>query len=153
MIWDALTGFAAGCLATAVMSLLQLPFWRVKGVEYVLEWHENVGIVMRLFKNVSEGRALVYSFFFHFLNGGLAAAAYKIFLNFSDLLTFFGPFLLGCLFGLFLWVFTLAPIHKPLTGLPVFGHPLGTGPVLLSIVLHMVYGIIVTYVITNWSIA
>ncbi len=147
MIWDAVTGFAAGCLATAVMSLLQLPFWRANGLEYVLEWHENVGIVKRLFKKISEEKALAYSFFFHFLNGGLAAAAYNIFLNFFELLNVFGPFLLGCLFGIFLWVFTLAPIHRPLTGLPVFGHPLGAGPIVLSVVLHMLYGVIVTVVI------
>jgi len=147
MIWDAVTGFAAGCLATAVMSLLQLPFWRANGLEYVLEWHENVGIVKRLFKKISEEKALAYSFFFHFLNGGLADAAYNVFLNFFELLNVFGPFLLGCLFGMFLWVFTLAPIHRPLTGLPVFGHPLGAGPIVLSVVLHMLYGVIVTVVI------
>jgi hypothetical protein len=147
MIWDAVTGFAAGCVATAVMSFLQLPFWRANGLEYVLEWHENVGIVKRLFKKISEEKALAYSFFFHFLNGGLAAAAYNIFLNFFELLNVFGPFLLGCLFGIFLWVFTLAPIHRPLTGLPVFGHPLGAGPIVLSVVLHMLYGVIVTVVI------
>jgi hypothetical protein len=129
------------------MSLLQLPFWRANGLEYVLEWHENVGIVKRLFKKISEEKALAYSFFFHFLNGGLAAAAYNIFLNFFELLKVFGPFLLGCLFGIFLWVFTLAPIHRPLTGLPVFGHPLGAGPIVLSVVLHMLYGVIVTVVI------
>jgi len=144
---DVVVGFAGGCLATGVMSLLQLPFWRVKGVEYVLEWHENVSIVRRLFKKVDDRRVLVYSFFFHFLNGGLAAAAYKVFLNLFDLLIPLGPFLLGCLFGIFLWVFTLAPIHKPLTGLPVFGHPLGVGPAVLSIALHLVYGVVTTYLI------
>jgi hypothetical protein len=112
-----------------------------------LEWHENVGIVKRLFKKISEEKALAYSFFFHFLNGGLAGAAYNIFLNFFELLNVFGPFLLGCLFGIFLWVFTLAPIHRPLTGLPVFDHPLGAGPIVLSVVLHMLYGVIVTVVI------
>jgi hypothetical protein len=74
------------------MSLLQLPFWRANGLEYVLEWHENVGIVKRLSKKISEEKALAYSFFFHFLNGGLAAAAYNIFLNFFELLNVFWTF-------------------------------------------------------------
>jgi hypothetical protein len=38
-------------------------------------------------------------------------------------------------------------VLRPLTGLPVFGHPLGAGPIVLSVVLHMLYGVIVTVVI------
>ena len=75
MIWDAVTGFAAGCLATAVMSLLQLPFWRANGLEYVLEWHENVGIVKRLFKKISEEKALAYSFFLSLFERGVGSCS------------------------------------------------------------------------------
>ena len=73
--------------------------------------------------------------------------AYAVFLNFIDLLSIFGPVLLGCLFGLFLWVFTLAPIHKPLTGLPIINHPEGPAPIILSIILHLIYDVTVTYII------
>jgi hypothetical protein len=41
----------------------------------------------------------------------------------------------------------LAPIHKPLTVLPIINHVLGIGPVALSRSLHIVYGVTVTYII------
>ena len=55
---------------------------------------------------------------------------------------------LGLVYGLLVWIVTLAPIHKPITGLSIIHHPLGYFPTLISIGGHVLYGLtlgLVTY--------
>ena len=59
------------------------------------------------------------------------------------------PFsLLGILYSIALWILTLAPIHKPITGLSPWYHPLGHLPLLASLGGHIVYGIVLGIVVS-----
>jgi hypothetical protein len=140
-------GFFAGLVATAVMTVFQYPFWRRWGLTGVLEWHENVCIIARLSRAGELESLLKRSFLLHFLNGGLASLVYSIILWSSTLLNSWNTAVLGILFGLVLWILTLYPIHRPVTGVSLHRHPLGYKPTALSIALHMVYGVIATYII------
>lgn len=56
-------------------------------------------------------------------------------------------YLLGVLYGSILWLLTLAPIHKPITGLSPWNHPLGHSPALASFAGHLVYGIVLAAIV------
>ena len=53
----------------------------------------------------------------------------------------------GIIYGLLLWVLTLLPIHKPITGIDPFKHPLGLGPAITSLTGHILYGVILSVLI------
>lgn len=84
-----------------------------------------------------------YGFILHFLNGGLAAIFYPLALNYIPILKDINANILGILFAILLWILTLAPIHKPITGVSIMRHPLGYKPALLSLIAHIVYGLVV----------
>lgn len=46
--------------------------------------------------------------------------------------------LLGMLYGFVLWIITLVPIHKPITGFSPWNHPLGRMPALASLSGHII---------------
>lgn len=142
-------GLLAGFLATAVMSVIQLPFWRRWSTAGILEWHENQMIMSRLTGRDPE-KVLAPSFVLHFANGGIAAAAYALVVAALRQLAQLGPFILGAGFGVILWVFTLALIHRPITGVHITKHPLGWRPVTLSFLLHILYGIIVALIVDSF---
>ena len=52
--------------------------------------------------------------------------------------------LLGIIYSFFLWIVTLVPIHKPITGFHPWDHPLGHGPALVSLAGHFAYGLVIT---------
>jgi hypothetical protein len=56
-------------------------------------------------------------------------------------------YLLGILYGSILWLVTLAPIHKPITGLSPWNHPIGHLPALASFGGHLVYGIVLAAIV------
>ncbi|MEN3047719.1 MAG: hypothetical protein ABDH63_02930 [Candidatus Caldarchaeales archaeon] len=139
-------GLLAGIVATAVMSVPQYFFWRKWSTDGILEWHENQMIAARVTGRRPED-SLLTGFFFHFANGGIAAMAYGVFVALVPQFARLGPLVLGPAFGVFLWVFTLALIHRPLTGVSITKHPLGWRPSALSIALHILYGTIVAYLV------
>ncbi len=146
---EALIGFIAGCVGTAVVSVPQYLFFRRWGMLGVLEWHENQCLMSMILKKdpthlAKEGLLL------HFLNGGLAALFYALFIEWLDILKDLDVITLGVLYGILLWILTLAPIHKPITGVAITRHPLGYKPTLLSLVMHLIYGIIVAYIVSVW---
>lgn len=145
---EALIGFMAGCIATGIISIVQYPFWRRWGMLGVLEWHENQCIMSMLLKKSPE-RLTREGLILHFLNGGLAALFYPLIVRYLSL-TNVDPNLLGISFGLLLWILTLAPIHKQVTGVAITRHPLGHKPILLSLVAHVVYGLIVAHLVVLW---
>jgi hypothetical protein len=51
------------------------------------------------------------------------------------------------LYGFTVWIVTLIPIHKPITGLSPWNHPLGKWPVVASLEGHLVYGFILGFTI------
>jgi hypothetical protein len=140
----------AGILSTAAMTATEIPSWKRWGIYGVFEWHENYIITKRLhrrFSNTREKEAENHFkgiFFFHFLNGALAAIAFPYVITFLipsfsfNILSFC---LFGILYGFLLWIVTLVPIHKPITGYSLWNHPLGHLPALASLSGHLVYGL------------
>ena len=149
-------GLIAGILSTAAMTITEIPSWKKWGIYGVFEWHENYIITKRLyllFSNTIEKKRQSYFkgiFFFHFLNGALAAIAFPYiiyFLSHSFSFTIISFSLFGILYGIALWIVTLVPIHKPITGYSVWNHPLGHVPAFASLSGHVVYGIVLGLVV------
>ncbi|MGB7953698.1 MAG: phosphosulfolactate synthase [Candidatus Nitrosopolaris sp.] len=55
--------------------------------------------------------------------------------------------LAGLAYGVVLWILTLVPIHKPITGFSPWNHPLGHLPALASLSGHILYGIVLGVVV------
>jgi hypothetical protein len=134
------------------MTLTEIPSWKRWGLHGVFEWHENEVITRRLLKLLNDNNKIHYNgiFFFHFLNGTLAGIAFPFIvasfftavLNSSTSLL-----LLGLIYGFVLRIITLVPIHKPITGFSPFNHPLGHMPALASLGGHIVYGLVLGFMI------
>ena len=132
---------------TSLMSLFELPLWQKWGITAVLEWHENLvlssKIVGRDLKAVWTGILSL-----HYLNGVLAGLFFPVFAWL--LISLFGlsnTFIIGITYAALLWILTLAPIHKPITGLSPFNHPLGKLPLAASISGHLIYGLVISLVL------
>ena len=150
-----------GIISTAVMTLTESPSWRRWGLHSVFEWHENQVLSSRLLRifyyrtrNDDKNKKPIHFkgiFFLHFLNGILAGIAFPYIVYFV-LAPLGAPditqlYLLGVLYGSILWLLTLAPIHKPITGLSPWNHPLGHSPALASFGGHLVYGIVLAAIV------
>ncbi len=115
----------------------------------VLEWHENQCLMSMMLKKdpiklSKEGLIL------HFLNGGLAAMFYALLISWLDILNGLDTIIQGFIYGILLWILTLAPIHKPITGVSITNHPLGYKPSVLSLIMHLIYGVLVAYLVSLW---
>lgn len=154
-------GLAAGLAATAAMTAFELVPWRRRwGIRGVFEWHENQVLAERYLRarrhkearNKEENRLhFGWIFLLHFVNGSLGGAGFAVALWLLPLplpLSLQAPAAVGAAalvaaglaYGLLLWVLTLAPIHRPITGLHPWRHPHGRGPALASLAEHFVYG-------------
>jgi hypothetical protein len=140
----------AGLVATFVMTILEIPAWKKFGLRGVLEWHENQVLSTKFFR-LSESNLHVRGIFLlHFANGGLGGIGFAL-----ALILF--PFALSNLilsaigYGLFLWLVTLIPIHKPITGITPWKHPDGMVPMIVSLAGHITYGIAL-YAFFAWQI-
>jgi hypothetical protein len=146
-----LIGLLGGIASTAIMTLTEIPSWKRWGLHGVFEWHENQVITIRLFKLSNDNKIYFKGiFFFHFLNGTLAGIAFPFIVAsfFTSLVSSTGSLLLlGMLYGFVLWIVTLLPIHKPITGFSPFNHPLGRMPALASLGGHIVYGLVLGFMI------
>jgi len=149
--YSALAGLLGGIISTALMTIIEMHSWKRWGLHGVFEWHENQVIAIRVF-HLSESRKIHFKgiFFFHFLNGALAGIAFPfIASSFTILIHYILPFsLFGILYGIVLWILTLAPIHKPITGFSPWNHPLGRLPGLASLGGHVLYGIVLGIVVS-----
>jgi hypothetical protein len=141
-------GIFSSMIATTIMTLYEIPFWRKWGLKGVFELHENQILSIRFFglsRRVVQYRGI---FFLHFLNGTLGGVlfpfvvTYLIIPHSMMLVT-----LLGIVYGVLLWIITLVPIHKPITGLAVWNHPLGHYPALVSLGGHVIYGVVLGFMI------
>ena len=138
--------FLAGLAATAVMTVIELPAWKRWGLRGVLEWHENQNLSKKFFRLSGEELHWKGIFALHFGNGGLGGVGFVLALV---LFSFASQNLLlsGILYAIFLWVVTLIPIHKPITGITPWKHPDGNMPMLISLAGHLVYGVVLQYII------
>ena len=148
-LFTILSSLFAGFVSTGIMTILEIPFWKRWGLTGILEWHENQILTCKLFRLSSNNLHFWGIFLLHFLNGSLGGIglllAFILIPTLNEI-----PFLpLGLLYGFFLWILTLIPIHKPITGIDPWNHPLGKGPAVLSLVGHTIYGItLVTFFLT-----
>jgi hypothetical protein len=154
----AIIGLVGGIVSTLVMTLTEIISWQKWGLQGVFEWHENQILSKRLLrlsderdtKNIIHFKSI---FFLHFLNGTLAGIAFPFIINsfgFLGLSNIISIYLLGIAYGLMLWIVTLVPIHKPITGLSPWNHPLGHLPALASLGGHILYGIVLGIVVDFW---
>jgi hypothetical protein len=151
LCYSALIGLLGGIISTAIMTITEIQSWKRWGLHGVFEWHENEVITTRVF-SLSDSSKIHFKgiFFFHFLNGALAGIAFPfIASSFTIAIHYVIPFsLLGILYGIILWILTLAPIHKPITGFSPWNHPLGHVPSLASLGGHVLYGIVLGIVLS-----
>jgi hypothetical protein len=141
----------SGIIATAVMTLSEIPSWRKWGLPGVFEWHENQILSARFFRFPRNKPSFKFIFFLHFANGSLAAIAYPLILsilNISIRSDHIYNIVLALAYGLVLWSVTLVPIHKPITGYPVWNHYLGHLPLIVSVVGHLIYGLVLGVLMT-----
>jgi ribose/xylose/arabinose/galactoside ABC-type transport system permease subunit len=143
-LYSILLSLFVGIFSTAIMTLTEIPSWKKWGLHGVFEWHENQSITNLLF-SLSDNKNIHFIgiFFLHFLNGMLAGIAFPFIISLFAFSSFvISISLLGILYGVVLWILTLIPIHKPLTGFSPWNHPLGHLPALASLSGHIVYGFV-----------
>lgn len=136
-------GLGCGLAATAAMVTVELPVWKRWGLRGVLEWHENQVLTSRILRLDEKQLHLTGIFALHFLNGALGGAGLAVGLQFIPGLASLPIVFTGATYGLILWILTLIPIHKPITGIhPWNHHPDGRGPAIASLAGHILYGIV-----------
>jgi hypothetical protein len=141
-------GAVGGLLGTLVMSTIEIIPWRKWGLSGVFEWHENQILIakfLRLENDVDDGGFHYLGIFgLHFINGLLGGMGFYFAITFIDYLAILPLPLLGILYSFFLWIVTLVPIHKPITGLHPWNHPLGHWPAIASLAGHFAYGLVLS---------
>lgn len=140
-------GAVGGLFGTLAMSSIEMISWRKWGLHGVFEWHENQMLVVKILKlEYDDNISLHYLGIFglHLTNGLLGGIGFYFAIEFIDFLAILPLPLLGIVYGFFLWIVTLVPIHKPITGLHPWNHPLGHGPALASIAGHVAYGLVLS---------
>ena len=139
-LFTILSSLFAGFVSTGAMTILEIPFWKRWGLTGILEWHENQILTCKLFR-LSNNLHFWGIFLLHFLNGSLGGIGLLLAFILIPTLKEIPLLPLGLLYGFFLWILTLVPIHKPITGINPWNHPLGKGPAVVSLVGHTIYGI------------
>lgn len=143
-----LSGLISGIVATAVMTVTEIPSWRKWGLLGVFEWHENQLLSSRFFHIPRNKLSFKYIFFLHFLNGSSGGIVFALILSTLTIpITWNYTLMLSVLYGFALWIATLAPIHKPITGHSVWNHQLGHLPSIASLIGHLIYGLVLGIVI------
>jgi hypothetical protein len=139
-----LVSLFGGILSTAIMTLIEIPSWKKWGLHGVFEWHENQEIT-KFLVGLPDSKHIHFGgiFFLHFLNGILAGTAFPFIISLFPFSAMPIPIsLLGIVYGFILWILTLIPIHKPITGFSPWNHPLGHLPALASLSGHIAYGFV-----------
>lgn len=143
------SGLFSGIVATAIMTVSEIPSWRKWGLLGVFEWHENQVLSIRLFRIPRNKLNFKYIFFLHIVNGSLAGIAYPLILSILEIsiVSDHVYVLISLVYGFALWMITLVPIHKPITGYPLWNHHLGHLPSIASLTGHLIYGLVLGIVI------
>lgn len=146
-------GAIGGLLGTLVMSAIEIIPWRKWGLPGVFEWHENQMLIVRFLRLENDETCLHYLGIFglHLTNGILGGIGFYLAIEFIVYLTILPIPLLAMLYSFFLWIVTLVPIHKPITGLNPWNHPLGHGPALASLAGHFAYGLVLSLLFLGFT--
>lgn len=123
------------------MTVIEIPFWKRWKLTGILEWHENQVLTCKIFRLSDTKNYFWGIFLLHFLNGGLGGIGLLLALVLIPYLQEIPMLIIGLLYAFFLWIITLVPIHKPITGINPWNHPLGKGPIIISLLGHTIYGI------------
>jgi uncharacterized membrane protein YagU involved in acid resistance len=114
-------------------------------MEGVSEWHMNQALMARLLQRPPQD-LVVQGLILHFLHGGLAGIIFALTLPiFSKGIPVVEA---GVAFGLLLWVIAML-IVKPVTGIGFRNHPMRRLPLLVSLVGHLLYGILLGLVVSS----
>lgn len=131
-----LQGLVAGLAATLVMTLFEAGLWWRWGLQGVLDWQQNQVLAARMLAGSPEDH-YVSGWILHHVHGGAAGA---VFAGAMAILAVPGPvWVWGPVFGMLLWP-TAVAIHRLITGVDPFDHPLGRVPVWTALASHLVYG-------------
>jgi len=141
------SGLVSGIIATAVMTTTEIPSWRKWGLWGVFEWHENQILSTKFFHIARNEVNFKYIFFLHFLNGSLAGVAFSLILSNLNIPITDYTLALSVLYGFILWIATLVPIHKPITGHSLWNHKLGHLPSIASLIGHLIFGLVLGIVL------
>ena len=138
-------GAVGGLFGTLVMSAIEVIAWRRWRLLGVFEWHENQMLIVKFLK-LNQDSSLHYLGIFglHLTNGLLGGVGFYLAIEFIDFWVILPLPLIGIVYGFFLWIVTLIPIHKPITGLHPWNHPLGHGPALVSLAGHFAFGLVLS---------
>ena len=143
-----LSGLVSGILATAVMTVTEIPSWRKWGLLGVFEWHENQMLSTRFFHVPRSKVSFKYIFFLHFVNGSFGGIVFALIVSMLNIpITWNYTLMLSVAYGFALWIATLAPIHKPITGHSIWNHQLGHLPSIASLIGHLIYGLVLGIVV------
>lgn len=149
-----LTGLISGIVATAVMTVIEIPSWRKWGLPGVFEWHENQLLSIRFFHIPKNKISFKYIFYLHFLNGSLGGIAFMLIVSILDISTAWNYILMITVaYGFVLWIATLVPIHKAITGQSVWNHQLGHLPSIVSLIGHLIYGLVLGIIIIHSNLS
>ncbi len=149
---DFLTGLIGGIVATIVMTMSEIPAWKKWGLFGVFEWHENQLLSSKFFRIPQKKINFRYIFLLHFLNGSLAGLAFPFIISILNISKISESILLlSTLYGFLLWILTLIPIHKPITGCSPWNHQLGHWPAIASLVGHLIYGLVLGFFMMKLS--
>jgi hypothetical protein len=132
----------AGLVATLVMTIIEIPAWKRFGLRGVLEWHENQVLSTKFFRLAESDLHIKGIFLLHFVNGGLGGVGFALVLVIFPFAAS-SVILAGVAYGVFLWVVTLIPMHKPITGIIPWRHPDGNLPMITSLIGHLAYGVVI----------
>jgi len=73
-------GITAGFISTGLMTIFEIPFWRIWGIQGILEWHENQILISKLIKKITRTEYDIISYngilLLHVTNGVLAAIVF-----------------------------------------------------------------------------
>jgi hypothetical protein len=140
-LYSVLMSLFSGLISTGIMTTIEIPFWKKWGLIGILEWHENQVLTCKIFRLSDVKKYFWGIFLLHFVNGSLGGIGLLLALILIPSLKDINFLLLGLLYGFLLWILTLFPIHKPITGIDPWKHPLGKGPAIVSLIGHAIYGI------------
>ena len=86
-------GIIAGLVSTCIMTIYEIPFWRIWGIKGILEWHENQILTSKLIKKFSKTKSDtgVYTgiLLLHIINGLARWNNFSIYLFIYYIIIFF----------------------------------------------------------------
>ena len=132
-------GFIAGIFPTVVMSIFEYPFYKNWGIKGVYELHESEMMFCKLANKKFQNKISSFGLLTHMINGSLLSIPFVFYINAANTSP---TILLGIIYAIVVWIVTLLPVHKFITGESLSENPFGYKPLLVSMFGHAIYGFI-----------